>query len=65
MALKLVISLLLIGILVTKNECFNVDRKDKESKLKDDCPVPYSQCNLGKPGMINVHIVPHTHDDVG
>jgi hypothetical protein len=31
----------------------------------DFCPEPYSQCNLGKDGMINVHIVPHTHDDVG
>ena len=29
------------------------------------CPEPYSQCNLGNDGMINVHIVPHTHDDVG
>jgi hypothetical protein len=31
----------------------------------ESCPHPYSQCNLGKNGMINVHIVPHTHDDVG
>lgn len=29
------------------------------------CPKPYSHCNLGKEGFINVHIVPHTHDDVG
>ena len=29
------------------------------------CPKPYSNCNLGKDGMINVHLVSHTHDDVG
>lgn len=29
------------------------------------CPQSYSTCNLGKEGMINVHMVPHTHDDVG
>ncbi|XP_059158649.1 lysosomal alpha-mannosidase-like [Physella acuta] len=25
----------------------------------------YQSCNAEKPGMINVHIVPHSHDDVG
>lgn len=29
------------------------------------CPNPYSKCNLGKDGFTNVHIVSHTHDDVG
>lgn len=29
------------------------------------CPMPYKGCNLGKPGHINVHIISHTHDDVG
>jgi hypothetical protein len=36
-----------------------------EAKIVKSCPEPYSQCNLGKDGMINVHISPHTHDDVG
>ncbi|VDL90897.1 unnamed protein product [Schistocephalus solidus] len=25
----------------------------------------YSLCNVGKPGFLNVHLIPHTHDDVG
>ena len=25
----------------------------------------YESCPKTKPGMINVHLVPHTHDDVG
>jgi lysosomal alpha-mannosidase len=36
----------------------------ENEKLKA-CPDPYGKCNLGKDGMINVHLVPHTHDDVG
>jgi lysosomal alpha-mannosidase len=32
---------------------------------KESCPPPYSTCNLGKAGYINVHLVPHTHNDVG
>ena len=25
----------------------------------------FQSCNLGKPDMLNVHLVAHTHDDVG
>ncbi|KAL7059478.1 hypothetical protein AAHC03_013087 [Spirometra sp. Aus1] len=25
----------------------------------------YSLCDVGKPGFLNVHLIPHTHDDVG
>ena len=29
------------------------------------CPAPYSTCPQGKEGAINVHIISHSHDDVG
>ncbi|CAF1150034.1 unnamed protein product [Adineta steineri] len=32
-------------------------------KSSDSCG--YNACNLGQPNKLNVHIVPHTHDDVG
>ena len=31
----------------------------------DQCPPAYSTCNLGIDGYVNVHLVAHTHDDVG
>ncbi|CAL1531573.1 unnamed protein product [Lymnaea stagnalis] len=34
-----------------------------QSKAQANCG--YESCNQEKPGMINVHLVPHTHDDVG
>lgn len=47
------IILILISILVKSNSSANT------------CPKPYSNCNLGKDGYINIHLVSHTHDDVG
>ena len=32
---------------------------------EDQCPPAYSTCNLGVEGYTNVHIIAHTHDDVG
>ncbi|CAF1567912.1 unnamed protein product, partial [Adineta steineri] len=32
-------------------------------KSSDSCG--YNACNLGQSNKLNVHIVPHTHDDVG
>ena len=43
---------ILIGVFIVLNNVFPVIT---------DCPRPYSHCNLGKEGFINVHIVPHTH----
>ena len=43
--------------------------ESKESNFQkraiNDCPKPYSHCKPGKDGFIDVHIIPHTHDDVG
>jgi len=45
-------NLILIGVFIVLNNVF---------PIITDCPRPYSHCNLGKEGFINVHIVPHTH----
>ncbi|CAH1794207.1 unnamed protein product [Owenia fusiformis] len=37
----------------------DLDQQDQPSKCG------YESCNLGKPDVLNVHLVPHTHDDVG
>ena len=42
-----------------------IEFKQLTASKEENCPPPFSHCNLGKDGLINVHIVPHTHDDVG
>uniref|UniRef100_A0A8C4E9F8 Alpha-mannosidase n=1 Tax=Dicentrarchus labrax TaxID=13489 RepID=A0A8C4E9F8_DICLA len=43
--------------------------EEQRLKLKDLCLLLYfyiiSSCHATKPNMLNVHLVPHTHDDVG
>ncbi|XP_064609244.1 lysosomal alpha-mannosidase-like [Liolophura sinensis] len=38
---------------------------DQRESVPDDDTCGYESCNPVKEGMINVHVVPHTHDDVG
>ena len=57
---ELVIIVLSLATLITSNTI-----KSKYKHKVTECPKPYSHCNAGKDGFINVHIVPHTHDDVG
>lgn len=35
------------------------------TKCSSDCTEAYSKCSLGLDGFLNVHVVPHSHDDVG
>jgi lysosomal alpha-mannosidase len=35
------------------------------SSEAETCPKAYERCNLGKKGFINVHLIAHTHNDVG
>lgn len=51
---------------LTKNLKLNEIKKAKiPTKAQVTCSSPYSNCDIGKPGHINVHIVSHTHNDVG
>ncbi len=64
MHFRLLIVLIALSCHLAINDALSI----KNKKWKDStqtCPDPYESCNLGKDGMINVHIVPHTHDDVG
>ncbi|XP_064458721.1 lysosomal alpha-mannosidase-like [Ornithodoros turicata] len=40
-------------------------REAAERRARDDPPCLYQACHETKPGFLNVHIVSHTHNDVG
>ena len=37
----------------------------QQTHRTEDGTCGYDSCDLGEEGMLNVHMVPHTHDDVG
>ncbi|XP_005095526.1 lysosomal alpha-mannosidase [Aplysia californica] len=50
------LSLAILLLLISASSCYADN---------SDAGCGYESCNAEKPGMINVHLVPHTHDDVG
>ncbi|XP_061130848.1 lysosomal alpha-mannosidase [Syngnathus typhle] len=42
-----------------------VERHENQQDDDDDVKCGYQSCHATKPAMLNVHLVPHTHDDVG
>ena len=54
-------SLLLLSLLIFISA--PLIRAASSSGAKNACD--YAHCPQGKPGMLNVHLVAHTHDDVG
>ncbi|XP_048256757.1 lysosomal alpha-mannosidase-like isoform X2 [Haliotis rufescens] len=61
-----VCSLYVIALLFLLQICMTVSRpSDVTDFTADAATCGYESCNPVKEGMINVHIVPHTHDDVG
>ncbi|XP_074649565.1 lysosomal alpha-mannosidase-like [Tubulanus polymorphus] len=40
-------------------------RPETEDKARDEPKCGYEACDAGKSGMLNIHLIPHSHDDVG
>ncbi|UJR16678.1 hypothetical protein I4U23_003578 [Adineta vaga] len=43
----------------------NINEMNFAAPFKSKTSCGYDSCNLGKPDKLNVHLVGHTHDDVG
>ncbi|TNN12687.1 Lysosomal alpha-mannosidase [Schistosoma japonicum] len=54
-------------LLITIVYMHQIDGKNFRKLLKyfTSSKCGYESCDLGKPGYLNVHLIPHTHDDVG
>ncbi|XP_054741908.1 lysosomal alpha-mannosidase isoform X2 [Anastrepha obliqua] len=62
-ALKVFIVLLICSVSFNLNEARPKNAKQKATTLEKKCG--YESCHKTKPNMLNVHLIPHTHDDVG
>ncbi|CAI2734863.1 unnamed protein product [Schistosoma spindalis] len=56
--------IILLILLVYTNQCYSVSFHDL-LKYFSSSKCGYESCETGKSGYLNIHLIPHTHDDVG
>ncbi|XP_018655617.1 putative lysosomal alpha-mannosidase (mannosidase alpha class 2b member 1) [Schistosoma mansoni] len=55
---------ILLILVVYTNQCDSVSFRDL-LKYSSSSKCGYDSCETGKSGYLNIHLIPHTHDDVG
>nr|CAH8876539.1 unnamed protein product [Trichobilharzia regenti] len=64
LAMKFLTMVVLLTLMYT-NQTDSISLSNLFSKNTSPLKCGYSSCPKDKPGHINVHLIPHTHDDVG